>query len=136
MQIDDLISLLEERLTECSRTNQVRPDKDDEFAQGIDCRVVNEIIFLDKLLHDYRMAKKEDKQVDRKPTTHAPSAPPAARIYRGWFKQSRLQPVVNQLNGERCIVEDRGGLTVRAWFSGGPIHSMEVERDSITSEQW
>lgn len=131
MQIDELISQLELRLADCERTNQLRPS-DDEFNQGIDCRVVNEIIFLDKLLHDYRMAKKEDKQVDRKPTTHAP----AARIYRGWFKQSRLQPVVNQLNGERCIVEDRGGLTVRAWFSGGPIHSMEVERDSVTPEEW
>jgi hypothetical protein len=131
MNINELISLLEERLTECSRTNQVRPDKDDEFAQGIDCRVVNEIIFLDKLLHDYRMAKKEDK-VEKKSQSQSPSP----RIYRGWFNQPSTLQRQHKLHGERCIVEDRGGLTVRTWFSGGPIHSMEVERNSITSEEW
>jgi len=125
MQIDELISQLELRLADCERTNQLRPS-DDDFNQGIDCRVVNEIIFLDKLLHDYRVSK----PVEKKPQS------PAPRIYRGWFNQPSTLQRHHKFHGERCIVEDRGGLTVRAWFSGGPIHSMEVERNSITSEEW
>lgn len=51
------------------------------------------------------------------------------RTYRAWINQpSTLQPLHDK-HGQRCIVvDDREKGTVRAWFTEGAVHSMEIPR--------
>jgi hypothetical protein len=58
----------------------------------------------------------------------APKAYRARRVYRAWINQPSNLQLLHALHGQRCIVEDTEGETVRLWFTEGKTHSMQAPR--------
>ena len=53
-------------------------------------------------------------------------------IYRAWINQPSIRQPFHSLHGTRCIVHDTDGKTVRAYFTDGDVHSMEILRNAVS----
>lgn len=56
----------------------------------------------------------------------------ANRTYRAWINQPSTLDLFQSYHGQKCIVQDDGELSVRVWFTEGPIHSMVIPRNCVS----
>lgn len=54
------------------------------------------------------------------------------KTYRAWINQPSTLQAYHKMHGKRCIVLDDGCQVVQVWFTDGPIHSMMIDRSSLS----